>query len=201
MQKPDLISANPNNETGQEDSFGKVVELIDNLTAYQLYRLRAHVDIMLGDPQRLKTSAREAVSGCETEYYCVRVNRVVKAVVDKVNRTTVDVTNVEDGKRWRIELAAVNTGGAEEKVSPQCAGRQLSRHDLSVGQIVGFQDRDHQDRFGTIVRLNPKTVTVECEFGLKWRVGYSLLFPVFDVESSSEGSFDDDQPRQQLLLE
>ncbi len=183
-----------------EELFGRAVELINNLTPNQLYQLGAHIDVLIEDPTRLKPIARAIVPGAIIEYFCKRENRFVSASVDKVNRSTVDVTNLEDGKRWRIELAAVNTGESSGQAKPQRSNSQLSRHDLSVGQVVGFQDRDNQDRFGTIIRLNPKTVTLECEFGTKWRVGYSLLFFVLDSQPADR-DFNRDLPRQQLLID
>ena len=188
------------NKACENEPFNRAVELINDLTAYQLYRLQAHIEVLLEEPTRLKPVARTIVPKCEIEYFCRRENRCVPAIVDKVNRTTVDVTNVQDGGKWRIELAAVNTGSTEVYAQPRSSSRQLSRHDLSVGQIVGFQDRGHQDRFGTIVRLNQKTVTLECEFGTKWRVGYSLLFFVLDGQPCNHHS-SDDSSRQQLLLD
>lgn len=207
MQKPDLILASLGSDIDAKSTsaFEEVIELASGLTAYQLCRLRGYIDVVLEDPERFRAAARACVPGREIEYFSQRINRCVKGVVSKVNRTTVDVRSLEDGKLWRIDLAAVNTGGAEEHVNSQNGNRQLTKHDLSVGQIVGFQDRDFQDRFGRIIRLNPKTVTLECESGTKWRVAYSILFPVLDAggpnPSEPGDEPEDDRPRQQLLID
>jgi hypothetical protein len=196
-QEPD-----PVDDACPKELFGHAVKLINNLTPNELYQLSARIDVLIEDPARLKPISRSIDPGSVIEYFCRRENRFVSASVDKVNRSTVDVTNLEDGKRWRIELAAVNTGGSQgqaKPAKPQGSNSQLSRHDLSVGQVVGFQDRDNQERFGTIIRLNPKTVTLECEFGTKWRVGYSLLFFVVDSQPADR-DFNRDFPRQQLLI-
>ena len=193
--EPDLMD-----NACHDEPFDRAVELINKLTPNQQYQLSARIDVLIEDPTRLKPIARAIVPGSTIEYFCKRENRFVSASVDKVNRSTVDVTNLEDGKRWRIELAAVNTGGSQGQANPQRSNSQLSRHDLSVGQVVGFQDRDNQDRFGTIIRLNPKTVTLECEFGTKWRVGYSLLFFVLDSQPADR-DFNRGVPRQQLLID
>jgi len=52
---------------------------------------------------------------------------------------------------------------------------------LLVGDVVGFVDRAQQQRTGQIIRLNDKTVTLQCGPS-QWRVGYSLLHRVVDVD-------------------
>lgn len=47
---------------------------------------------------------------------------------------------------------------------------------------VGFLDGDGNERYGQVVRLNPKTVTLDSGES-KWRVAYSFLFKVFDLEA------------------
>lgn len=49
-----------------------------------------------------------------------------------------------------------------------------------MGDVVGFLDRQHQQRTGKVVRLNDKTVTLQCDRA-QWRVGYSHLHRVFEV--------------------
>jgi hypothetical protein len=46
--------------------------------------------------------------------------------------------------------------------------------------VVGFVDRDQQQRTGKIIRLNDKTVTLQCDH-TRWRVAYSFLHRVVDV--------------------
>jgi hypothetical protein len=44
---------------------------------------------------------------------------------------------------------------------------------------VGFKDRHGLERFGQVIKLNPKTASVQIG-AMRWRVGYSLLVPVID---------------------
>lgn len=188
-------------KASQEDLMEQVAEMIDNLSSYQLYRLQTRINFLLEDPQRLKVVARSITPRCEIQYFCVRDNRCKNAIVEKINRTTVDVIDVEGGERWRIELAAINTGDAT--VRPLAVSGRLSKQDFSVGQIVGFENRDLEEVIGTIIRLNSKTATLECDLGFKWRVAYSLLRQIFDANSSpaSSASHSEDKSKQQLLLE
>ncbi|MDA8256776.1 MAG: hypothetical protein M0Z99_14270 [Betaproteobacteria bacterium] len=53
---------------------------------------------------------------------------------------------------------------------------------MAIGDVVGFLDRNQQERNGRIVRLNDKTVTLLCG-QQQWRVAYTLLHRV--VEGSA----------------
>ncbi len=183
-----------------ENTFEDAVELVDRMTPYQLYRLSARISLLMEDPARLKPVARALTPGCEIEYFCASENRSIPAIVNKINRTTASVTNVGDGEVWRIDLASVDTGGAAIDSHASHSDRPLARQDLSVGQLVGFVGRDHENVYGVIVRLNQKTVTLECDFGKKWRVSYSLLFEVLDG-ATAHGQSSEDRPHQQLLIE
>ena len=52
--------------------------------------------------------------------------------------------------------------------------------------MVGFVDRDQQQRTGKIIRLNDKTVTLQCGQG-QWRVAYSFLHRVVDATATMQG--------------
>ncbi len=53
---------------------------------------------------------------------------------------------------------------------------------LKVGDHVGFKNKEGQDLYGKVIRLNPKTATIEVGPKHEWRVAYSYLFPVLDGE-------------------
>lgn len=50
--------------------------------------------------------------------------------------------------------------------------------------MVGFLDRNLQQRSGQILRLNDKTVTLLCG-QQQWRVAYGLLHRVVDASASN----------------
>jgi hypothetical protein len=72
-------------------------------------------------------------------------------------------------------------GGADIKFR-EADRAGLSRHEVAVGETVGFIDGENRQRHGKIIRLNDKTVTLECD-GQKWRVSYSYLHWVLDSDS------------------
>jgi hypothetical protein len=85
-------------------------------------------------------------------------------------------------KRWLISYAAINLDGADVEIreKPQ---QGLGRNEVGIGDVVGFLDRNHQQRSGRIFRLNDKTVTL-MSGTQQWRVAYGLLHRVVDASAS-----------------
>jgi hypothetical protein len=52
---------------------------------------------------------------------------------------------------------------------------------------VGFRDHDNRRLVGQVVRLNQKTASILVNGTSKWRVGYTLLYPVIDGLPSHGG--------------
>ncbi len=61
------------------------------------------------------------------------------------------------------------------------AAQRPTREDFRVGDRVSFEDRHLQTRIGTIVRINQKTASVDCENEPGWRVSFGLLRHVVDL--------------------
>ncbi len=99
-----------------------------------------------------------------------------------LRRKRVLVLDQLSAKRWLIDYAAINLDGVDVTIREQPASG-LGRHEVAVGDTVGFQDRQGRQRGGQIVRLNDKTVTLQCH-GQNWRVGYGLLHRLIDGDSS-----------------
>lgn len=85
------------------------------------------------------------------------------------------------GRSGLFSYAAINLDGADVQIREQ-PRQGLGRNEVAIGDVVGFLDRNQQERNGRIVRLNDKTVTLLCG-QQQWRVAYSLLHRV--VEGSA----------------
>ena len=93
------------------------------------------------------------------------------------------VLDLATQKRWLISYAAINLDGADVEIREK-PRQGLGRNEVAVGDVVGFMDRNHQQRSGQILRLNDKTVTLMCG-RQQWRVAYGLLHRVVDGSASS----------------
>ncbi len=102
--------------------------------------------------------------------------------------TLVRMTDVADTRRWLISYAAINLDGTDVQIREN-KSQGLGRNEVAIGEIVGFVDRDQNQRTGKIVRLNDKTVTLQCGAG-QWRVAYAFLHRVVDVDMQDQSTIE-----------
>lgn len=76
------------------------------------------------------------------------------------------------GRSGLFSYAAINLDGADVQIREQ-PRQGLGRNEVAIGDVVGFLDRNQQERNGRIVRLNDKTVTLLCG-QQQWRVAYRV---------------------------
>jgi hypothetical protein len=167
-----------------EDDYVELIQRCSELSAFQLFRLGISIDQLLADPKRIEQVRKLVRVGDEIDYFDPTKNRCVRAVVRQCKRTRVNVTDIEDGKRWSISYVSINVGGEDVSHAP-ADGPGLARSETAVGDIVGFLDKDNCECVGTIVKLNQKTVGIECEDGTKWRVSYQFLFRILDGDAQT----------------
>ena len=84
---------------------------------------------------------------------------------------------------WTLPYTAIEipvAGRASQAPTPK-APQRPTRDDFRVGDRVSFEDRHLQTRIGTIVRINQKTATVDCDNEPGWRVSFALLRHIVDL--------------------
>lgn len=169
-------------------NFGEVVKMLDAASAFELYRLNVAIQHMLDDPKRMLAIKRNVHVGQEIEYFDSRQNTPVKARLLACNKTRVLVQNLVDGKRWTLPYYWLNVEQAETVIATS-KGKGLQRHEIGIGDTLGFvASQDQLERYGKVIRLNPKTVTLDCKIEV-WKVSYSQLFKVINAEvGMSEGN-------------
>ena len=159
----------------------QVLQALTQASLFELYRLSVAIDQQLRDPKRLQAIKNTLQIGQTVEYFVAADNRTVPARIEKLQRTHVDVINLNDGKPWRIPYYMFNVQGVETRL-PNTQARGLSRQALSVGDGVGFIDKQGVEWAGAVQKLNPKTASIQCKNG-RWRVAYELLFRVLDPDA------------------
>jgi hypothetical protein len=163
-------------------NFTDILKEMQNATSFDLFRLRCAIDLQLEDPARMATIKRQLKVGAEVEYFDPEQNRSIKARIVEVRRTRVSVLNLEDNRKWNLPFYYINLNNVDTAIRPNIA-KGLSKQEIQVGETLGFVDNDGQDTYGTVIRLNPKTVSINTA-DMKWRIPYSLLFKVLDGESA-----------------
>lgn len=164
-------------------NFSETIATLNKASAFDLYRLRAAIDRVLDQPGWMDAVRSRLCIGQSIEYFDPQANCPHSGQVLELRRKQAVVLDLATQKRWLISYAAVNLDGADVEIREK-PKQGLGRNEVAVGDIVGFLDRDQQQRGGRIVRLNDKTVTLRCG-QQQWRVSYGLLHRVVDSSAFS----------------
>ncbi len=163
-------------------NFSDVFQTLNQASAFDLYRLRAAIDRALDEPRWLQAVQSRLKVGQTVQFFDLRANKLKPGQVLELRRKELVVLDLEEPMRWKLSYAAINLDGADVQIREQ-KPQGLGRNEVSLGDVVGFLDRDQQQRTGKIIRLNDKTVTLQCD-RMQWRVAYSLLHRVVDVDGT-----------------
>jgi hypothetical protein len=159
-----------------------IMNALQQASGFELYRLREAISRTLDDPKWNSVVRRELRIGQSVEYYDAKDNQLYRGTVLELRQKQVLILREDRAERWLMPYTSINLGGVDAKIRDS-SSQGLSRHEVAVGDIVGFLDKQQQQRNGQVIRLNDKSVTLISQ-DQRWRVSYNLLHRVFDVESS-----------------
>jgi len=169
-------------------NFSETITALNSASAFELFRLRAAIDRVLDQPGWMDAVRSRLRVGQTIQYFDPAANRAQQGQVLELRRKQAVVLDLATQKRWLISYAAVNLDGADVEIREK-PRRGLGRNEVAIGDVVGFMDREHQQRSGQILRLNDKTVTLMCG-RQQWRVAYGLLHRVVDGSAASGESLE-----------
>ncbi len=164
-------------------NFSETIATLNSASAFELFRLRAAIDRVLDQPGWMDAVRSRLRAGQTIHYFDSAANRSQQGLVMELRRKQAVVLDLATQKRWLISYAAINLDGADVEIREK-PRQGLGRNEVATGDVVGFMDRNHQQRSGRILRLNDKTVTLMCG-QQQWRVAYGLLHRVVDGSASS----------------
>lgn len=172
-------------------NFSDVLNVLNEASAFELFRMRAAITIALDAPARIQAIQARLQLEQSVEYFDARANAQRFGTILELRRKTVLIIDRDDGKRWLIDYPSINLGGADVQIR-QPAQRGLNRNEIAVGEIVGYVDRQGQERSGRVTRLNDKTVSLAVG-DQHWRVAYCFLHRVMEgdiVEAASKAEIE-----------
>ena len=162
-------------------NYTAIIEELGKASLFDLYRLSAAIHNQLEDPARIAAVKRNLRVGQTLRWFDSSENRLHEAKLLRLNRTRAEVQNLADGKYWNVLYATIDLEGRDVAINPH-QPRKMDRNSVKVGDNVAFRDRHGQERFGRVLKLNPKTASVQVGT-IRWRVGYGLLVPVIDGQA------------------
>lgn len=163
------------------------IEALGRASSLELFHLSSIIDRLMSNPKRILEIRRQLHLGQVVRYAdCraigaglnLRSGRIV-AMKD----TTLIVKDDELRCEWKLPYAAIelpSTDSATPAPTPRDEPPPPSRDDFRVGDRVGFDDRHLQTHIGTVVRINQRTASVDCD-GHNWRVSFALLRHIIDL--------------------
>jgi hypothetical protein len=164
-------------------NYNAILEALNQASLFELHRLNAAIRNQLEDPARIRKVKQVLRVGQTVTWFDEQENRLLEARLLEIRRTRALVQNIGDGKRWNIQFYLINVDNQDIEIAAQ-GRRKLDRNSLSVGDRVAFKDRHGHERFGEVVKLNPKSAAVMVGT-VRWRVAYGLLMPVIDGDLGS----------------
>lgn len=167
-------------------NFSEIISSFSSASAFDLYRMRAAIDRVLDDPRWMQSVQSRLRVGQEVKYFDPQDNVLKSGVVLEMRRKQAVV--ITSSRRWLISYAAINVNGVDVQIRENKA-QGLGRNEVAIGDTVGFVDREKSQRIGKIIRLNDKTVSLQCA-GILWRVAYACLHRVVDAQSSDQGTIE-----------
>lgn len=159
-------------------NFSAILKALNQASAFELFRLRAAIDRSLDEPRWLLAIQSRLRIGESVEYFDSQANTLRRGQVLELRRKQAVILDQDDGRRWLIPYVAINLDGADVQIREQ-PRQGLGRNEVAVGDMLGFVDRNQQQRSGRVIRLNDKTVTLLCG-SQQWRVAYGFLHRVVD---------------------
>jgi len=162
--------------------YSEIVEELQKASLFDLHRLQVAINRLLENPDRIEEIKRQLRPGQEITYFDATENREIEAIVVKLKRTRVLVEHKRDQQRWNIPLYYVNLERVDTEIKVPSGKVGLDKSQLKVGDRVGFRDKQNNDLYGEVIRLNPKTATIRLEDNTQWRVSYKLLYSVIEGE-------------------
>ena len=157
----------------EEKTINDLFECIKSLDTIEIAQLKNMIDIEVTCLNRSKEIKSQLSKNQTIEFFCPTHNKfMLGKVLDLKQKYAIVFYNNDV---YEIPLFSIKT-----KRSQVNDYKKLSKHSISVDQIVGFKDKEDKIIAAKVIRINDKSVTLIDQIGMKWRVSYSLLFDITD---------------------
>ena len=159
-----------------------ILHELNKASLFDLHRLQSAIYQELINPKRIDEIKSQLKIGQPISYFDPQTNGLIDAVILKIQITRCLVRNIKDNKTWNLPFYYLNMDDVDADIKPAKNAVGIPKSTLKVGARVGFKDKQNNDLFGEVIRLNPKTATIKINEHNQWLVHYSHLFWVIDGE-------------------
>jgi hypothetical protein len=162
-------------------NYSEILLELEKASLFDLARLVSAIHIEMADTKRINQVKITLVAGKTITWFNSKINALVEAKIIKCNKTSCEVENLSDGVHWNVAYSHINIGNVDIEINLNRNGG-LKKHELQIGEIVTFLDNQRRPLYGKVVKLNPKTVSVDVD-GETWKVSYTLLRKPNDMDA------------------
>lgn len=164
--------------------YSHILQELNKASLFDLNRLRSAIYHELLNPNRIAQIKAQIKVGQHISYFDHQSNDLVEADILEINKTRCLVRNLADQQKWHIPFYSLNLENVDTDIQPPRNAIGIPKQSLKIGSIVGFLDKNHNELFGEVIRLNPKRATIRISGKSEWLVPYSQLFPVIEGEAA-----------------
>ena len=163
-------------------NYTNILEELENATLFDMYRLVHALDNELKNPNKIKLIKNNLRVGQVVSYFNNTSNKLEDVEIIKLNKTRCTVKKLHDESLWDILYASINMENTDININTnQKYG--LNKNQISIDEILTFLDNDNNIKYGKVIRLNQKSVTLLVD-NEKWRVGYGILSKNTDIDGT-----------------
>lgn len=162
-----------------------LIEALNRASSLELFHLSMVLDRLMRDPARIIEIRRHLHLGQTVRFLNWQLlasgEAMSRGQIIAMKETELSVQDERTRTVWKLPYAAIEIPAAGQTPEPpvQEAPRP-GRADFRVGDRVSFDDRHLQTHIGTIVRINQRTASLDCD-GQSWRVPFAMLRHVVDL--------------------
>lgn len=162
----------------------RLLEALGRASSLELFLLNSIIERMLADPKRIVQIRKELHLGQTVRFMDWRDGQMRTGTLLAMTDTQATIQEQASRSTWGVPYAAIEppVPGARTPNPPEPpAPPRPGRGDFRCGEKVAFEDKYLNTVVGTIVRINPRTATIDPGDGTTWRVGFHLLRHVVDI--------------------
>ena len=159
-----------------------ILQELNKASLFDLHRLQSAIYQELLNPIRIDQIKAQLKIGQPISYFDSQSNCLVDAVILKIQRTRCLVRNTKDQKSWNLPFYYLNLDNIDTDIQPAKNTVGIPKSSLKLGDKVGFKDKQSNELFGEVIRLNQKTATIKINEHNKWLVPYKGLIRVIEGE-------------------
>jgi hypothetical protein len=143
----------------------RILDKLRHAPSLDLYEPSLTVDRLLADPVRILEIRKLLHLGARVKFFHHQTNALAAGIVVELRQKEVPVQLEGTRSQWWLPYTAITVEPAQrapESVFGPAAPVE-DAIDFRVGGTVGFTDKYFRERVGTVIRINDKSISIDCD--------------------------------------